>query len=72
MKEIIFQLETLTCPSCIKRIEKGIKGLKDIDQVIVLFNSSRVKVKTNLNYDSNLIVDKINKLGYQVKSFKES
>ncbi|MFA5692636.1 MAG: heavy metal-associated domain-containing protein [Acholeplasmataceae bacterium] len=72
MKEIIIQLETLTCPSCIKRIEKGIKGLKDIDQVVVLFNSSRVKVKTLINYDSNLIVNKINNLGYQVLNVKEN
>jgi copper chaperone len=45
MKEATFQLETLTCPSCMAKIEGMLKKTPGIKESEVLFNSSRVKVK---------------------------
>ncbi len=45
MKSAIMQLETLTCPSCVIKVEKMAKSLNGIDKdsVEVLFNSSKLK-----------------------------
>ncbi|MDD2495946.1 MAG: heavy-metal-associated domain-containing protein [Tissierellia bacterium] len=70
MQKATIQLETLTCPSCMQKIENAIKSLDGIDKesLSVLFNSSKVK----LNFDNekisiNDIENAIGKLGYEVK-----
>ena len=66
-----YQLETISCLSCIKKIEGMLKTLDGVESSEVLFNSSRVKV----NFDesaisSALIKAKIHQLGYTVISEK--
>jgi len=70
MKKATIQLETLTCPSCMLKIEGGVKALDGVDQesLNVSFNSSKVKV----NFDEEKVsigeIEKaIDKLGYEVK-----
>ncbi|HHV25669.1 heavy-metal-associated domain-containing protein [Anaerosalibacter bizertensis] len=70
MKKATIQLETLTCPSCMQKVEGAVKGLDGIDQdtIKVLFNSSKVK----LNFDEEKIsIDQIEnaiaKVGYEVQ-----
>lgn len=70
MKKATIQLETLTCPSCVQKIDSAVKTLEGVDKesVNVLFNSSKVK----LNFDDEkLSVEKIENaitsLGYEVK-----
>ncbi|TAH65001.1 MAG: metal-binding protein [Anaerolineaceae bacterium] len=69
MKAATIQLETLTCPSCMQKIEGAVKGLDGIDKdtLKVLFNSSKVKV----NFDEDkLAIDQIENaitnMGYEV------
>ncbi|NLW56823.1 MAG: heavy-metal-associated domain-containing protein [Firmicutes bacterium] len=70
MKKATIQLETLTCPSCLQKIDNAVKSLEGVEQesVSVLFNSSKVK----LNFDEEKISiaqieDAITALGYEVK-----
>ncbi|MCU6711520.1 cation transporter [Paenibacillus sp. J5C_2022] len=70
MKNATIQLEALTCPSCIQKIEGAVKSLDGVDKesASVLFNSSRVK----LSFDDEKvsieeIENAIDKLGYEVK-----
>ncbi len=70
MKKATIQLETLTCPTCMQKIENGVKSLDGVDtqSVNVLFNSSKVK----LNFDDDKVSiedveNAIDKLGYEVK-----
>ena len=70
MKKATLSLETLTCPSCLQKINNAVKGLDGIDKdsLNVMFNSSKVKV----NFDESKIsvddiVNSIIKLGYEVK-----
>lgn len=70
MKKATIQLETLTCPSCVQKIEGAVKSLEGVDKesLNVLFNSSKVK----FNFDEEKIAIKdienaITKLGYEVK-----
>ena len=69
MQIATLKLETLACPFCLQKIEAGIKTLNGIDpdDVKVMFNASRVKVrfddqKTSLKEIENMIES----LGYQV------
>ena len=73
MKTATIQLETLTCPSCMQKIEGAVKALEGIDKdtLKVSFNSSKVKV----NFDEDrLAIDKIENaitnMGYQVIKYK--
>ena len=70
MKKATIKLETLTCPSCVLKIENATKSLDGVDKesVKVMFNSSKVK----LDFDhEKLSVEDIEKaitaLGYEVK-----
>ncbi|WP_297377876.1 heavy-metal-associated domain-containing protein [uncultured Helcococcus sp.] len=75
MKKLNMQLETLTCPSCLEKIEKGVKSLEGVDKdsVKVLFNSAKVKLNFDENVlDSKEVENKIRSLGYDVLSIKIS
>lgn len=78
MQKATIQLETLTCPSCMQKIENGVKSLEGVDKesLKVLFNSSKVRVEFDDEKVSiEDIENAIDKLGYevlksQVKKFK--
>ncbi len=70
MKKATLQLETLTCPSCMTKIEAALKSLDGVDKdtLSVSFNTSKAKVDFD---DAKLSLDAITKriadLGYEVK-----
>lgn len=71
MKTTTIQLETLTCPSCLQKIETALKGVTGVEKVKVLFNASKAKV----TYDEELtsketMKEAIEKIGYEVESIK--
>ncbi len=71
MAKTTYQLETVSCPSCIAKIEGALKKTSGINQSEVLFNSSRVKVDYDeASLDSATIKETIEKLGYKVLSEK--
>lgn len=73
MKKAVYQLEPLTCPSCIKKIETTLTKTSGIDSVKVLFNSSKVKTEFDESMiESNNIQETLQKLGYPVLSVKTS
>ncbi|NBI08204.1 heavy-metal-associated domain-containing protein [Senegalia massiliensis] len=66
-----FKLETLTCPSCVIKIEKGVKSTFGVENVEVLFNASKVKVTFDENStDENEIKGVIKDLGFDVLGIK--
>ncbi len=70
MNSANIQLETLSCPSCLQKIENAVKRLDGIDQdsVKVMFNASKVKLKfdeSKLGIDD--ITGAIEKVGYTVE-----
>jgi len=69
MKSATIQLETLTCPSCMQKIEGALKILDGVDHdtVKVSFNSSKAKLdfdETKVSIEE--IEDSIKRLGYEV------
>lgn len=69
MKNASIQLETLTCPTCIKKIEAALKSLDGItpESISVSFNTSKAKFEfdeTKLSLED--IKKAIIKIGYEV------
>ena len=69
MQKATIQLETLSCPSCIQKIDNAVKGLDGVekDSVKVMFNASKIKAdfdETVTTVES--IENVIEKLGYPV------
>jgi len=62
VKKTIFQLERLTCPSCINKIETVLNEHIGVEEVYVFFNSSKVKV----GFDPSKV--EINQLESVIKS----
>lgn len=73
MTKAEFQLEPLTCPSCIKKIESTLSKTNGVDSVKVLFNSSKVKTEFDESQiGADQLKDVITKLGYSVLNSKVS
>lgn len=63
----MYQLETVSCPSCIAKIEKMLQKTPGVHSSEVLFNSSRVRVTfEEREVESERIKSQIEKLGYKV------
>lgn len=70
MQKATIQLETLTCPSCMQKINNAVKSLNGVDKesVNVSFNSSKVKLDFDAETLSVQDIEKaITALGYEVK-----
>ncbi|WP_249870630.1 heavy-metal-associated domain-containing protein [Oceanobacillus saliphilus] len=73
MSKGVFQLEPLTCPSCIKKIETTLSKTEGVVSAKVLFNSSKVRTEfDDSKIEASKIEETISKLGYPVKSAKVS
>ena len=73
MSKAVFQLEPLTCPSCIKKIETTLNKTTGVESAKVLFNSSKVKTEfDNTQIEASQLEETIKKLGYPVLSSKVS
>lgn len=69
MEKATINLETLSCPSCLQKIESAVKRLDGVEKetVKVMFNSSKVKTefdKTRITIEE--IEKAIEDLGYPV------
>lgn len=73
MKSATIQLETLTCPSCMLKIEGALKAIDGIvqDTINVSFNSSKAKFDFDEDKASiDEIEAAITKVGYDVLKSK--
>lgn len=73
MNSATIQLETLSCPSCLQKIESAVKGLNGVDKdsVKVMFNASKVKAQFDKDQVSlETINQAIEDVGYEVLKSK--
>lgn len=71
MKKAKIQLEDLTCPSCIIKIEGAVSAIDGVDKdsLKVGFNSSSVKFDfDDKKTDVNQVEKEIERIGYEVKN----
>ena len=71
MAKLVMQLDELSCPSCMQKIQAGVSQQAGVESVKVLFNASKVKTEydettTNPEQLTQVVTD----LGYNVKSVK--
>lgn len=73
MTKAVYQLEPLTCPSCIKKIETALGKTDGVKVAKVLFNSGKVKTEYDERLtDAEKLANVIEKLGYPVIKTKVS
>ncbi|ARK21967.1 heavy metal-binding protein [Sporosarcina sp. P26b] len=73
MKKVVFLMEPFSCPSCVKKIEGALSRAKGVQQVKVLFHSSKVRVEFDESVvEANELQELIVKLGYPVLNQKVS
>lgn len=73
MKKAVYQLEPLTCPSCIKKIETAVGRTDGVQLVKVIFNAGKVKTEFDESKaNAEQIAKVIEKLGYPVLKTKVS
>ncbi|MGX7204591.1 heavy-metal-associated domain-containing protein [Enterococcus pingfangensis] len=71
MQKVIIQLGTLTCPSCMQKIENAVGQQSGVDKVKVLFNASKVKAEIQPDKTSpEALKQVIENLGYEVEGIK--
>lgn len=73
MQKATLQLEALSCPSCMQKIEGAVKTVSGVDKdsIKVLFNSSKVKVNFDAAVTSIEAIQKaIENVGYPVLKTK--
>ncbi|MYV05954.1 MULTISPECIES: heavy-metal-associated domain-containing protein [Furfurilactobacillus] len=71
MSKAILQLDALSCPSCMQKIQGALEKQVGVEDVKVLFNAAKVK----LNFDESSVTgdalaNVVRKLGYEVQSVK--
>ncbi len=73
MAKAVFQLEPLTCPSCINKIEAVLNKTTGVSTAVVFYNLSKVKTEyDDTKIEANQLENMIKKLGYEVLSAKVS
>ncbi|WP_283679649.1 cation transporter [Lentilactobacillus sp. Marseille-Q4993] len=71
MSKAIMQLDELSCPSCLQKIQGALEQQPGVENVKVMFNAA--KVKTEFNNDqvqSDQLSKVVTDLGYEVQSIK--
>ncbi|KRN18175.1 heavy-metal-associated domain-containing protein [Lacticaseibacillus camelliae] len=70
-KKITMQLDQLTCPSCLTKIEGAVKQQPGVSNVKVLFNAGKVKADfDDTQTSADQLSDVVTKLGYEVKKVR--
>lgn len=73
MSKATIELGTLTCPSCMQKIDMAVKSLDGVDKesVKVSFNSSKVKLEFDAEkLPVEKILNAITTQGYEVLKYK--
>ena len=71
MSQAVLQLETLTCPTCIKKIENALSKQEGVEKVNVLFNASKAKVTFDEEVTTkDMLAEVVDNLGYEVESIR--
>ncbi|WP_260399522.1 heavy metal translocating P-type ATPase [Peribacillus simplex] len=67
-----YKIHGMDCPSCALTIEKGLSGLKDIEEVKVNYNTAKLKVVSKDNFSFDQIENEVQKLGYTIEPLKQN
>jgi len=73
MANAVLQLEALSCPSCMNKIETALENSEGVQFSKVLFNAGKVKVVFDRSVvDVKDLAEKIEEIGFPVLNIVES
>ena len=67
MKELIFKVEGMMCGGCENRVKNALETIDGVESVLASHEEGTVKVTLNKEIDENVIKEKIEDIGYEVK-----
>lgn len=67
MKEIIIKVEGMVCNGCENRVQNALKQIDGVENVVADYKAGTVKITTIESLDENLIKEKIEDIGFEVK-----
>jgi copper chaperone len=60
--------QELSCPSCVAKIEKALKGMKGVSEAKVYFNSGRIEIEHDHEKASpDDLINKVRSVGYEAR-----
>jgi len=64
----LLRSQELTCPSCVAKIEKALKGVPGVEDAKVFFNTGRIEVQHDPAFASPAkLVETVQSVGYQAR-----
>lgn len=64
----LLRSQELTCPSCVAKIEKALKGIPGVTDAKVFFNTGRIEVQHDPDVASvEQLVETVQSVGYQAR-----
>lgn len=71
MAKLVMQLDELSCPSCLQKIEAAVEQQAGVKSVKVLFNASKVKTEyDDATTSPEQLAQVVTNLGYTVQNIK--
>lgn len=67
MKEIILKVEGMVCNGCENRIQNALKTIEGVENVVADHTAGTVKVNVKEDVDENVLKEKIEDIGFEVK-----
>lgn len=67
MKELNIKVEGMVCNGCENRVQNALKQIDGVENVVADYKAGTVKITTIESLDKNLIKEKIEDIGFEVK-----
>ncbi len=67
MKEIILKVEGMVCNGCENRVQNALKTIEGVENVVADHTAGTVKVSVKEDVDENVLKEKIEDIGFEVK-----
>ena len=67
MKEIIIKIEGMVCNGCENRVQNALKTINGVENVVADHTTGIVKVTLKDEVDENVLKEKIEDIGFDVK-----
>ncbi|MGP4108921.1 heavy metal translocating P-type ATPase [Virgibacillus sp. L01] len=71
-EKVEYRIHGMDCPSCALTLEKGLSGVKDVQEVKVNYNTAKLQVSGSSALSLDSIEDKVQKLGYTAEPMKQN
>ena len=67
MEEIKLNVNGMVCGGCEKRVINAVSTIEDVKEVIANYNEGTVVVKSDIKISEDIIKEKIEDIGFEVK-----